>query len=141
VKHARTYLHYHNPFYCNCTQQFKIQGVRSAAATVGGKRIGSVRIKSFSSSTAEDVAAALKQLKAAGQLHGVVLDLRGNVGGLLPGGVDTAREFLTAQKDIVFVIGKTGVVAAQGTGAEAGAFTEVSVPLLLLLLLLLLHES
>ena len=33
-------------------------------------------------------------------------------------------------KDIVFVIGKTGIVAAQGTGGESGPETDVPLALL-----------
>ena len=44
-----------------------------------------------------------------------VLDLRGNPGGLLPGGVDTASLFLDANKPVVFVVNKSGVVDSQAT--------------------------
>ena len=73
--------------------KFKIQAVRGSAATIGSKRTAVVRIKSFSATTAADVAEAIAAARKGGRVDAVVLDLRGNVGGLLPGGVDTAKEF------------------------------------------------
>lgn len=110
-------------------QAIKVQGVTRAATNVAGKRVGVVRIKSFSSTTSDDVKAAIADLRKGGGLDAVALDLRGNVGGLLTGGIDTARTFLPAGRDIVFVIGKTGVVLAQSTGDVAGS--EANTPLLI----------
>ena len=45
----------------------------------------------------------------------MVLDVRGNPGGLLPGGVDTASLFLEANKPVVYVVNKNGIVDAQST--------------------------
>lgn len=56
-----------------------------------------VRIKSFSSNTVGDVQAAVEKLMSKGASR-IVVDLRGNVGGLLPGGIDTAGLFLDAGK-------------------------------------------
>lgn len=56
-----------------------------------------VRIKSFSASTAGDVKGAIERLKSKG-ISRLVVDLRGNVGGLLPAGIDTASYFLDSGK-------------------------------------------
>lgn len=56
-----------------------------------------IRIKSFSANTAADVQAAVDRLKGKGVTR-IVVDLRGNVGGLLPGGIDTAGLFLDSGK-------------------------------------------
>lgn len=58
-----------------------------------------VRIKSFSSNTVQDVRSALERFKSKG-VDRVVVDLRGNVGGLLPGGIDAAGLFLDSGKVI-----------------------------------------
>ena len=57
---------------------------------------GYVRITQFSDSTPADLDAALTSLKAASQrpLRGLVLDLRGNPGGVLESAVGVADEFL-----------------------------------------------
>lgn len=56
-----------------------------------------MRIKSFSSNTAGDVQAAIDRFKSKG-VSRIVVDLRGNVGGLLPAGIDTAGLFLDSGK-------------------------------------------
>ena len=56
-----------------------------------------IRIKSFSSNTVGDVQAAMDRFKSKG-VNRLVVDLRGNVGGLLPAGIDTAGLFLDSGK-------------------------------------------
>lgn len=80
---------------------------------VAGK-VGVIRVKNFSGTTAETVKGAMMELKGKGASKWV-LDLRGNPGGLLPGGVDTASLFLEEDKPVVFVVNKNGVVDAQKT--------------------------
>ena len=62
--------------------------------------IGYVRIKQFiaspTQSTSSELDKALEEMKANGQLKGLVLDLRGNPGGLLEQAVKVADKFLTS---------------------------------------------
>jgi carboxyl-terminal processing protease len=97
-------------------EPIKITSVRSYVGDKSGLdgKVGVVRIKSFSGTTAETVKSALEDLKKKGA-KSYVLDLRGNPGGLLPGGVDTASLFLDANKPVVFVVNKSGVVDSQAT--------------------------
>lgn len=97
-------------------QSLKITSVRSYMTDkpgVNGK-IGVIRIKSFSGTTAETVKSELADLQKKGATN-IVVDLRGNPGGLLPGGVDTAALFLDANAPVVFVADKKGVVDSQAT--------------------------
>jgi len=87
-----------------------------------------VRIKNFSGTTADTVKEQLEELKKKGAQH-FVLDLRGNPGGLLPGGVDTASLFLEANKPVVFVADKNGVVDAQSTFKDG---VDLETPLVIL---------
>jgi carboxyl-terminal processing protease len=80
----------------------------------GAGKVGVIRIKSFSGTTAATVAEKLKDLKAKG-CASFVIDCRGNPGGLLPGGVDTASLFLDANEPVVFVVNKKGVEDSQAT--------------------------
>lgn len=108
----------------------KITSVRSYIgdkAGVDGK-VGVIRIKNFSGTTADSVKSELESLKKKGATN-FVLDLRGNPGGLLPGGVDTASLFLGADKPVVFVVNKKGVVDAQTTLADG---VDLDSPLVLL---------
>jgi len=58
-----------------------------------GTKIVHLRIASFNRSSARDLRAALKEIKAT-DCEGIVLDLRNNPGGLLDQAVDGASEFL-----------------------------------------------
>jgi len=92
-----------------------ITAVRSYMSNVGGVgKVGVVRIKNFSGTTAGTVSTQLASLQKQGA-QVLLVDLRGNPGGLLPGGVDTASLFLEADKPVVFVVNKKGVVDAQST--------------------------
>jgi carboxyl-terminal processing protease len=69
--------------------------------------VGYVRIESFTERTGDEVVAALEQLLEAG-VSSLILDLRGNAGGLLDPAVATASQFL---RDGVVLIeqGRDGV--------------------------------
>ena len=58
-----------------------------------------------------------------------VFDIRGNPGGLLPGGVDTASLFLDANEPVVFVVNKKGIVDSQAT---LGPGIDMDTPLVVL---------
>jgi carboxyl-terminal processing protease len=104
-------------------QPITITAVRSHLSTVPGiGKVGVIRIKSFSGTTASTVASQFKDLKKQGA-QSFVIDVRGNPGGLLPGGVETASLFLDADKPVVYVVNKKGVVDAQST-FTAGADLE-----------------
>ena len=111
-------------------EPIKITSVRSymgeKAGVVG--KVGIIRIKNFSGTTSETVKSELSSLKKKGA-NNFVLDLRGNPGGLLPGGVDTASIFLEANKPVVFVVDKKGIVDSQSTLADG---IELDSPVVLL---------
>lgn len=71
--------------------------------------VGLIRVKGFTSSTAEDVGEAVADLRSQGAKAWVV-DLRNNPGGYFPGGVDVARLFLPVDTPIVYVVDRHGVV-------------------------------
>ena len=58
------------------------------------KKIGYVRITSFSEKTADDLEKALKKLEADG-MRGLILDLRFNSGGLLNSATDVVDKFIS----------------------------------------------
>jgi len=70
--------------------------VRSVSQTTLDPGFGYVRITSFSETTADDVGRAVAALKRENPkgLHGLVLDLRNNPGGVLEAGVAVADAFL-----------------------------------------------
>lgn len=99
----------------------KLEGVTSSLEVKDGAKIGLVKIKQFSTTTAADVAAALEALKAK-KASALLVDLRGNTGGYFTGGVDVARLFLKKDAVITFVTDKKrNVVTYQAY--EDGAYT------------------
>src|SRR5262249_3311088 len=68
--------------------------------------IGYIRLSSFNETTAREIAEALKQLNANG-LDGLILDMRGNPGGLLNEAVAVGDMFLEKNQLIVSHHGRT----------------------------------
>ncbi len=66
-----------------------------------------LKLSNFSRSSAEEVRNALKELKAKKEIKSIVLDLRGNPGGLLDEAVDICDKFLDKGKLIVVTKGRT----------------------------------
>lgn len=96
-------------------QPITITSVRTYMSEKSGVgKVGVIRIKSFSGTTASTVKEAIENLKKNGA-QSFVIDLRGNPGGLLPGGTDTAGLFLESNKPTVFVVDKKGNVDSQTT--------------------------
>ena len=74
-----------------------VEDVRIVDAAAG---IGSVQLTSFQKTTAADLEVALRRLDAQG-MRSLVIDLRGNPGGLLSAAVDVADLFLERGLDMV----------------------------------------
>ena len=66
--------------------------------------IGYVRLKQFQANTSTDLEAALADLRKNGEIKGLVLDLRGNPGGLLDQAARVADKFI-AEGPIVATVG------------------------------------
>lgn len=105
-------------------EPIKVTSVRSYSK---GKT-GVIRIKNFSATTAATVKETVEELKKKGAKT-ILFDLRGNPGGLLPGGTETASLFLKSNQPLVFVVSNKGVVDAQETFAD-GIDTETPVVIL-----------
>lgn len=65
-----------------------------------GERVGYLRLKRFSENASLEVASALKELTPS-KLSGLILDLRGNPGGLLSQAIEVAGLFLGGKKLIM----------------------------------------
>jgi carboxyl-terminal processing protease len=84
-----------------------------------GPGAGYIRVASFDENSPQHLKAAIERLGGA-RLKGLVLDLRGNPGGLLTAAVETASLFLSPRLEIVTVRGrniprKTELVPTQAT--------------------------
>ena len=84
------------------------QVTASTFTSDSGKKIGVIKISSFSLETEKLVMEALGNLRKTMGLSSLIIDLRGNVGGYMPAGVNVAKLFLPAQARVVSEVDKTG---------------------------------
>jgi carboxyl-terminal processing protease len=80
--------------------EVKIPNVSSEVVRAGGRKLGYVRMLSFSEGAHADLAAAVARVEGRGA-EGIVLDLRGNPGGLLEEAVRSAGIFLPEGEVVV----------------------------------------
>jgi carboxyl-terminal processing protease len=73
----------------------------------------------FQETTDEELSAAIEQLKANGMKQ-LVLDLRGNPGGLLPQAIDVTSQFIEAGKAVVSVRGRSRFARSEDYKATGG---------------------
>ena len=85
------------------------RGVRRLAGD-----IGYIRIERFSRPAAPAVAQAVRKLQSGGPLKGLILDLRGNPGGIVDSAVETVSQFLP-ENTVVF----------RSVGRDAAKVSEV----------------
>lgn len=86
-------------------QEIQVKNVTYADYVDPG--IGYVRLERFSRRASEEVRQAIKDLKLKGNLKGLVLDLRGNPGGLLDAAVEVAGKFVPRGSMIVSTKGRS----------------------------------
>jgi carboxyl-terminal processing protease len=99
--------------------------VPSVASTLFKRRIAYVRVKQFQDATHDELLAAASELRkrAGGTLGGVVLDLRGNPGGLVDQAADVADEFLAS--GILYTTRHRGQVVDTIEARPGGAFVSI----------------
>jgi carboxyl-terminal processing protease len=83
-----------------------LPNVSSKLETVDGRKLGYIRMLSFSEGVHAQLAAAVRKLEREGA-EGIVLDLRGNPGGLLDEAVLGAGVFLPADQVVVSTKSRT----------------------------------
>ncbi len=88
---------------------------------LGENKIGYVHLIQFGEKTSEELEAALRKLKGQG-MQALILDLRGNPGGLLEQAVEVCEKFLPRDKEVVRTEGRNkaqdSVRMARGRGDE-----------------------
>jgi carboxyl-terminal processing protease len=97
---------------------------------LGADRLGYVRITQFAEKTDEELESALAKLEKQG-LEGLVIDLRGNPGGLLDQAVAVSEKFLPKGKPIVSTEGRNRAADQQRKASGKGKVR--SYPLVLLI--------
>lgn len=101
--------------------------VSTFVSTSSGKMIGLMRVPSFNIDTPRQIIEGRRSLvtnhnDATTTIDVIAIDIRGNVGGYMPAGVDTAKLFLPANKRIISEVGRTQkdgtIYESDGIGAE-----------------------
>lgn len=77
-----------------------------AYASVSQEQIGYIKLTKFSKTADVDMAQALKELKRQG-MKGLIIDLRGNPGGLLDAAIDITNQFVKKGETITFTKGRS----------------------------------
>lgn len=85
-------------------EEIQVKNVTYAGYVEPG--IGYIRLERFSRKAGEEVRQAIKELKVQGELKGMILDLRGNPGGLLDAAVDVVSKFVPRGSLIVYTKGR-----------------------------------
>jgi len=108
---------------------FKLKGVTSSVLNIRGNLVGVVTVRSFASTTRDDVMHALEGFNArAERPNALVLDLRNNGGGLLQGAVETSNLFLPPGKMVVYVVDKDGKTQAEQTLPNGVPSADTNLP-------------
>jgi carboxyl-terminal processing protease len=97
--------------------QISLPNVTSKVETVGGHTLGYVRMVSFSEGVHAQMREAVEKVKKQGA-EGIVLDLRGNGGGLLEEAVLTASIFLPKDEVVVTTNSRTQGHAVYKTAGD-----------------------
>jgi carboxyl-terminal processing protease len=85
-------------------EEIRLKDVTYASFVEPG--IGYVRLERFSRKAGEEVRQAIKKLESEGKLNGVILDVRGNPGGLLDAAVEVVSKFVPRGSRIVSTRGR-----------------------------------
>ena len=105
--------------------------VKNVTYTELGKNgIGYIRLERFSRKAGDEVRLAIKELNLKGELKGIVLDLRGNPGGLLDAAVDVVSKFVPRGSLIVSTKGRRSEADRSYSSTEEPLVPET--PLVLL---------
>jgi carboxyl-terminal processing protease len=77
-----------------------------------GVPVGLLRVSSFTQTTAAELVTGMNEIAtnqaSGGGVSAIAIDLRGNVGGYMPAGIDAARKFLPARSAVVAEINRAG---------------------------------
>jgi carboxyl-terminal processing protease len=108
--------------------EVSLPNISSSVKTVKGKKLGYVRLLSFSEGAHTQLANALKKVKKDGG-EGIVLDLRHNPGGLLEEAVLCASLFLPEDETVVITKSRTQGESVHKT--SAGRISDLPVVVLI----------
>ena len=91
-------------------------------------KVGLLRVPSFNTDTVSQMVDGIREVSNDGKVDAIAIDLRGNVGGYMPAGVDAAKLFLPARAHIIAEVGNSNMKTYDADGIGA----DTSTPLYLL---------
>jgi carboxyl-terminal processing protease len=97
-------------------EEIQVKNVTYAEFVSNG--IAYIRLERFSRKAGDELRQAIKELKLKGEIRGVVLDLRGNPGGLLDAAVDVVSKFVPKGSLIVSTKGRRPEAEKQYVSVE-----------------------
>lgn len=87
--------------------EIPLETIHASVKKLDGKKIGYIEITSFSQETAADFKKELKELEKK-DINGLLIDVRGNPGGLLVSVEDILKEFVTKEKPFIQIEKRNG---------------------------------
>ncbi len=90
-----------------------------------------LKLSGFSHSAGAEVKKALLELKSQKEINSIVLDLRGNPGGLLDAAIDVCQKFLKKGDEIVSVIGRDSTASKTFASTEEPVLKNVKMAVLI----------
>jgi len=91
-------------------------------------KVGLLKVPSFNTDTVSQMVDGIREVSNDGKVDAIAIDLRGNVGGYMPAGVDAAKLFLPARAHIIAEVGNSNMKTYDADGIGA----DTSTPLYLL---------
>ncbi len=92
-------------------EEIEIKNLAYYALLGKNKDVAYLKLSGFSRTAGDEILNALRELESKSEIDGIVLDLRGNPGGLLDAAIDVAEKFLPRKSLIVSVIGRDSINA------------------------------
>jgi carboxyl-terminal processing protease len=90
-----------------------------------------LKLSGFSHTAGDEIKKALLELKSQKEIKSVVLDLRGNPGGLLDAAIDVCQKFLKKGDEIVSVIGRDSTGSKKFYSNEEPVLSKVNMAVLI----------
>lgn len=99
-------------------EEIEVKNVTYYGFVPDGSKNAYIKLSGFSQTAGDEVKRALLDLKSKGEIQSLVLDLRGNPGGLLDAAIDVCEKFLNKGQLVVSVKGRDSLSTKNYSCAE-----------------------
>lgn len=105
-------------------ERIEVRNVTHFGLLETDERIGYILLRRFGQNASGEVAQAIRDMESDGPLHGLVLDLRNNPGGLLDEAVKIVDKFVPAGEKVVWTEGRLSRANREYTTREPALFAD-----------------